>query len=142
MDFFVRLTFGYSSRILPRFQSERRDPVGGLLRTSDPIPQGLQIFIVDRQFPHVLIKIDRMSKALFRLFHAARDARVAGQVECDHGNLGVYRMRPEQNGLHLLDASICLTEYASYSSIAETHRGKRREQLAFTGMDCLRYASK
>ena len=67
---------------------------GGLLQASDPIPQGLQIFIVERQSANVFIKFDGVSKALFRLFHAARDARVAGEVERDHGNLGMYRLRP------------------------------------------------
>ena len=33
--------------------------------------KGERILIIDRKFPHVVIKIDRMSKALFRLFHAA-----------------------------------------------------------------------
>ena len=79
-------------------------PLEGLLQARDPIPQWLEIFIVDRQFPNVLIKVDRMPHALFRLFHAARDARIAGKVEGDHGNLGMYRLRPEQNGLRLLDA--------------------------------------
>jgi len=40
--------------------------------------------------------------ANFRLFHAARDARVVGKVESDHGNLGMYRLRPQQNGFRLL----------------------------------------
>ena len=54
-----------------------------LLQTADPVPQGLQIFIVERQFPNVLIKMDRMPQVLFRLFHAARDARITGEIEGD-----------------------------------------------------------
>jgi hypothetical protein len=76
--------------------------LSGLLQASDPIPQGLQIVIVYRQSPNVLIKLDRMLEALFRLFHAARDARVAGKAESDHGNFGMYRLRPQQNGFRLL----------------------------------------
>ena len=44
------------------------------------------------------------AKALFRVLHAAGDARVAGKVESDHGNLGMYRLCPEQNGFRLLNA--------------------------------------
>jgi hypothetical protein len=72
-----------------------------LVQICDPIPQGLQIFIVKRQFSNVLIKRDGMPQANFRLFHAARDARVAGKAESDHGNFG---LRPEQNGFRLLNA--------------------------------------
>jgi hypothetical protein len=42
-----------------------------------------------------------MPQANFRLFHAARDARVAGKAESDHGNFGMYRLRPQQNGFRL-----------------------------------------
>ena len=50
---------------------------------ADPIPQGLQIVVVKRQSANAFIKIDRMSEALFRLFHAARDARITGELEGD-----------------------------------------------------------
>ena len=43
-----------------------------------------------------------MPQANFRLFHAARDACIAGKVESDHGILGMYRLRPQQNGFGLL----------------------------------------
>jgi hypothetical protein len=72
-----------------------------LFQTADPVPKGLQIFIVKRQFSNVLIKRDGMPQANFRLFHAARDARVAGKAESDHGNFGMYRLRPQQNGFRL-----------------------------------------
>jgi hypothetical protein len=95
---------GYGSRILPQFQSERGDAVKGLLQASDPIPQRAEIFIVKRQSTNVFIKLDGMPQANFRLFHAARDARVAGKVESDQGDFGMYRLRPQQNGFGLLDA--------------------------------------
>jgi len=60
--------------------------------------------VVERQFSNILIKIDGMAKALFRLFHASRDAGVAGKDERNHGNFGMYRLRPKQNGLRLLKA--------------------------------------
>ena len=40
----------------PRFATIR------LLKASDPIPQGLQILIIERQCANVFIKIDRMSE--------------------------------------------------------------------------------
>ena len=67
-QWFFRLTLGYGSRILPRFQCERRDAAGGLLQASDPIPQRAEIFIVKRQFTNVFIKLDRTPQANFRLF--------------------------------------------------------------------------
>jgi hypothetical protein len=75
-----------------------------LLQASDPIPQRPEIFIVNRQSTNVFIKRDGMPQANFRLFHAARDARVAGKAESDHGNFGMYRLRPEQNGFRLRNA--------------------------------------
>ena len=60
-----------------------------LLQSADPIPQRPEIFIVECQSPNVLIKLDGMPQANFRLFRAARDARVAGKVECDHRNFGM-----------------------------------------------------
>ena len=42
-------------------------------------------------------------KALFRLVHAC-DARITGKVESDHGNLGMYRLRPQHNGFRILNA--------------------------------------
>jgi hypothetical protein len=38
-----------------------------------------------------------MPQANFRLLHAAGDASVAGKVKSDHGNLGMYRSRPEKS---------------------------------------------
>jgi hypothetical protein len=63
-------------------------------------------FALDRQFPNVLIKIDGTPQVLFCLLHAAADACVAGQVECDHGNLGMNRLRPEQNSFQLFVLSL------------------------------------
>jgi hypothetical protein len=88
MDFLARLTFGYGSRILAQFQCERRDAVGGLLRASDPIPNGSQIFIVERQSANVLIKLDRIPQALLGVLHATGGARVAGKVERITATLG------------------------------------------------------
>jgi len=88
MDFLARLTFGYSSRILPQFQCERRYTVGGLFRTADPIPQRSQIFVVERQYPNVLIKLDRIPKALLGVLHATGDARVAGRLNAIMATLG------------------------------------------------------
>jgi hypothetical protein len=34
------------------------------------------------------------------------DARIAGKVESDHGDLGMYRLRPEQNGFRYLNTGI------------------------------------
>ena len=45
-----------------------------------------------------------MPQLSFRLFHAARDARITGKVERDHGNVGMYPLRPEQNGFRLPNA--------------------------------------
>jgi hypothetical protein len=58
------------------------------MQVSNPIPQRAQILIVERQFANVIIKLDRMPQVSFRIFHPARDACVAGKVECDNGNLG------------------------------------------------------
>lgn len=44
-----------------------------------------------------------MPQASFRLFHAAHDARIAGKIEGDHGNLWMYCLRPQQNGFRLLN---------------------------------------
>jgi hypothetical protein len=49
------------------------------------------------------IKLDAC-RVFFRLHHCGRDARVVGEGERDHGNLGMYRLRPEQNGFRLLNA--------------------------------------
>ena len=69
-----------------------------------PIPQWLEILIAKRQQPAVLIKLDGLPQADFRLLNAARDACAAGEVECDHGALGVNRLRPQQNGFRFLYA--------------------------------------
>ena len=76
---------------------------GEATRNRDPIPQGLQIVIVDRQFPNLLIKLNGMPQANFRLLNAASDARVARRIECDHGNLGMYGLRPQQMASVLLE---------------------------------------
>ena len=68
---------------------------------ADPIPQGLQIFIVKRQFSNAIIKVDRVSQASFRLLHAACDASVAGEAEGDQSILGMYRLPSQQNGFRL-----------------------------------------
>ena len=34
------------------------------------------------------------------------DARIAGQVERDHGNVGMHRFHPQQNGFRLLNAFV------------------------------------
>ena len=73
-----------------------------LLQSADPIPQRPEIFIVNRQSPNVLIKLNGMPQASFCLLHAARDAPVAGEAESDHGNFGMYRLRPQQNGFRLI----------------------------------------
>ena len=66
-------------------------------------PQGLQIVIVDRQFPNLLIKLNGMPQANFRLLNAAGDARVARRIECGHGNLGLYGLRPQRIAAGLFD---------------------------------------
>ena len=58
---------------------------------------GLQILIIERQCTNVFIKIDRIPEAFFRLFHAARNARITGKVESNHGNLGMDGLRPQQS---------------------------------------------
>jgi hypothetical protein len=40
--------------------------------------KGLKSWWSSANFRNILIKIDGMAKALFRLFHASRDAGVAG----------------------------------------------------------------
>ena len=59
-----------------------------LLEASDPVPQGLKIFIVERKSANGFIKIHRMPEALFRLFRAARDARITGEIEGNQVTLG------------------------------------------------------
>ena len=71
---------------------------------SNPIPQRSQIFIVERQFANFFIKLDRMLKTSFRFLKATSDTCVAGQVESNHGNLGMNGLRPEQNGFCLVNA--------------------------------------
>ena len=51
---------------------------------------GLQILIIERQCKNVFIKIDRIPEAFFRLFHAARNARITGKVENDHGRAAAH----------------------------------------------------
>jgi hypothetical protein len=51
---------------------------------------GLQILIIERQCTNVFIKIDRIPEAFFRLFHAARNARITGKVENDHGRTAAH----------------------------------------------------
>jgi hypothetical protein len=51
---------------------------------------GLQILIIERQCTNVFIKIDRIPEAFFRLFHAARNARITDKVENDHGRTAAH----------------------------------------------------
>lgn len=44
-----------------------------------------------------------MPQSNLRLLNAARDARVAGKLEGDHGNLGMYGLRPQQMASVLLE---------------------------------------
>jgi hypothetical protein len=45
-----------------------------------------------------------MQQALFRLSNAAGAARIARKIEGDHGNFGMNRLRPQQNGFCILNA--------------------------------------
>ena len=72
------------------------------MQVSNPIPQGSQILIIERQLPNVLIKFDGIPQPFLCLHHAPRDARVAGKVESDYGNLGMYRLRSQQSGFRFL----------------------------------------
>jgi hypothetical protein len=102
MDFLVRFTFGYCQQDSFSISMRAKEPCWGtLLQTSNPIPQWFQIAIVDSQFPNVFIKLNGMAQVLFRLFHASLDAGVAGQCERNHGNVGMYRLRPKQNDFGL-----------------------------------------
>jgi hypothetical protein len=65
-----------------------------LLQSADPIPQRPEIFIVNRQSPNVLIKLNGMPQASFCLLHAARDARVAGKIESDQWQLWDVSLAP------------------------------------------------
>ena len=58
--------------------------------------------MIEHQSPNVLFKLDGMPQSNFRLLKSARDACVARKVECDHGNLGMYRLRSQQNGFRCL----------------------------------------
>jgi hypothetical protein len=79
---------------------------GSQFQISNPIPQWLQILIVDRQSTNVFIELDCIAKTLFRLFHATSDTRVERQVERDYRNLGMHRLRPQQNGFRLMPWSL------------------------------------
>jgi hypothetical protein len=81
-------------------------------KPASQFPQRAEIFIVNRQSPNVLIKLNGMPQASFCLLHAASDARVAGKAERDHGNLGMYRLRTQQMASAFSTPSIRLTEYA------------------------------
>jgi hypothetical protein len=83
MDFFARLTFGYF-KAGSSIDFNASEGIG-LFRASDPIPQGLQIFILERQSSNALIKFDRMPESFLRLFEPARDSRVARKIELKHG---------------------------------------------------------
>jgi len=50
------------------------------------------------------IKLNGTPQAFVRLHHAARGARITGKLESDHGNLGMHRLRAQQNGFRLLNA--------------------------------------
>jgi hypothetical protein len=87
--------------LVKREESELENPCR-LFQTADPVPQGLQIFIFERQSTNVFVKLDGASQLFFRLLHATANTCVAGEVERDHGNFGMYRLRSEQNGFRLL----------------------------------------
>ena len=59
--------------------------------------------VVERQPPNVLIKIVGMQQPNFRLLHAARDTRVACEVESDQGILWMPVTRFEKDCLRFLD---------------------------------------
>ena len=63
------------------------------MQVSNPIPQGSEIFIVERQFPNILIKLDRIAKALLGVLHATGDACIAGQVESLMATFGTLSVR-------------------------------------------------
>jgi hypothetical protein len=81
-----------------------RDAVGGLLQASDPIPQGLQILIIERELPNVFVEFDGFPEPVPCLRYPAAHAGVAGKVESDSGILGMNRLRPQQNGFRYLKA--------------------------------------
>jgi hypothetical protein len=58
MYWFARFSFGYFQQDSPSISMQAKGAVGGLLQASDPIPPGLQIFIVDRQSTNALITFD------------------------------------------------------------------------------------
>ena len=70
-----------------------------LLQPSNPIPQRSEIFIAERQCPNILIKLDRIAKALLGVLHATGDTGVAGEIESNQGTLGVQLTRFEKNSL-------------------------------------------
>ena len=50
----------------------------------------------------VLIKFDGFLEPVPCLHYPAAHAGVAGEGESDSGNLGMYRLRPHQNGFRFL----------------------------------------
>jgi hypothetical protein len=98
MDFFARLTFGYFQQDSPSISMQARGCL--FLGYSKPATtsrnrsfnnpiRGFKSSSSSANPRMFFIMVDCVSEALFRLFHAARDARITGKVESDHGNLGM-----------------------------------------------------
>jgi hypothetical protein len=85
---------------------------------------GLQIFIIARQCRNLFIKIDRRPEASFGLINAARNARITGKVENDHGNFGI-------NGLRRSEMASAFSTL-SYKRIGETDAQPAVSGSAFT----------
>ena len=85
-----------------------------------------------------------MPQSNFRLLKSARDACVARKVECDHGNLGMYRLRSQQNGFRsnivLLypgqRRNIMAQVFISYSRKDELFAQRLAEALAEQKREC------
>ena len=72
------------------------------LQTGDPIPQGPQIFNVERQSSNALIEIDGMPQPNLCLLSAAGDARIAGKIEHNYNIPRMNHARFEQDCLRFL----------------------------------------
>jgi hypothetical protein len=85
-----------------------------------------------------------MPQSNFRLLKSARDACVARKVECDHGSLGMYRLRSQQNGFRsnivLLypgqRRNIMAQVFISYSRKDELFAQRLAEALAEQKREC------
>ena len=62
----------------------------------------VSFLIIKRELPNVLIKFDGFLEPVPCLHYPAAHAGVAGEGESDSGNLGMYRLRPHQNGFRFL----------------------------------------